>query len=145
MIRAAIVGLGWWGKTIVDSVHGKSDQITFVAANTRTRSKAEDFCRDKKIELRNSLDDILKDRNIDAVVYTTPHSMHEEHVKRAAQAGKHVCMEKPFTLTAASASRITCGRRRSARRAATACVRKRSISSGRRATRASSLRKSGKS
>ena len=103
MIRAAIVGLGWWGKTIVEAVHGKSDRITFVAANTRTRAKAEEFCRDKKIELRDDLDAILKDRNIDAVVYTTPHSKHEEHVKRAAQAGKHVCMEKPFTLTAASA------------------------------------------
>jgi len=103
MVRAAIVGLGWWGKTIVDAVQGKSEHISFVAANTRTRAKAEDFCRERKIELRNDLDDILKDRNIDAVVYTTPHSMHEEHVRRAAQAGKHVCMEKPFTLTAASA------------------------------------------
>ena len=41
MIRAAIIGLGWWGRTIVDSVQGKSDQVTFVAGNTRTRSKAE--------------------------------------------------------------------------------------------------------
>ena len=103
MIRAAIVGLGWWGKTIVEAVQGKSDKITFVAANTRTRAKAEDFCRDKKIDLRDDLDAILNDPNIDAVVYTTPHSQHEEHIKRAAQAGKHVCVEKPFTLTAESA------------------------------------------
>lgn len=103
MIKAAIVGLGWWGKTIVDSVHGKSDQISFVAANTRTRAKAEDFCRDKKIALHDDLDAILKDPAIDAVVYTTPHSQHEEHIKRAAQAGKHVYVEKPFTLTVASA------------------------------------------
>ena len=103
MIRAAIVGLGWWGKTIVESVQGKSDQITFVAANTRTRAKAEDFCREKKIDLRDDLDAILKDPGVDAVVYTTPHSQHEEHIKRAAQAGKHILVEKPFTLTVASA------------------------------------------
>lgn len=103
MIRAAIVGLGWWGKTIVDTVQGKSDRITFVAANTRTRSKAEEFCRDRKIDLRDDLDAILKDPKIDAVVFTTPHSQHEEHIKRAAQAGKHVYVEKPFTLTVASA------------------------------------------
>lgn len=103
MIRAAIVGLGWWGKTIVDAVQGKSDQITFVAANTRTRSKAEEFCRDKKIELRDDLDDVLKNPKVDAVVFTTPHRQHEEHVRRAAQAGKHVYVEKPFTLTVASA------------------------------------------
>lgn len=103
MVRAAIVGLGWWGKTIVDAVQGKTDKITFVAANTRTRAKAEDFCRDRKIDLRDDLDAILSDPKIDAVVYTTPHSQHEEHIRRAAQAGKHVCVEKPFTLTVASA------------------------------------------
>ncbi len=103
MIRAAIVGLGWWGRTLVDSVQGKSDQITFVAGNTRTRAKAEDFCKDRKVELRDDLDAILKDRAIDAVVYTTPHSQHEEHIKRAAQAGKHIYVEKPFTLTVGSA------------------------------------------
>jgi predicted dehydrogenase len=103
MIRAAIVGLGWWGRTIVDAVQGKSQQITFVAGNTRTRAKAEDFCKERKIELRDDLDGILNDRGIDAVVYTTPHSQHEEHVKRAARAGKHIYVEKPFTLTVASA------------------------------------------
>jgi predicted dehydrogenase len=103
MLRAAIVGLGWWGRTIVDAVQGKSDQITFVAGNTRTRAKAEEFCRDRKLDLRDDLDAILKDPAIDAVVYTTPHSQHEEHVKRAAQAGKHIYVEKPFTLTVASA------------------------------------------
>lgn len=103
MIRAAIVGLGWWGRTIVDAVQGKSDQITFVAGNTRTRSKAEEFCRERKIDLRGDLDAILKDPAIDAVVFTTPHRQHEEHVRRAAQAGKHVYVEKPFTLNVASA------------------------------------------
>lgn len=103
MIRAAIIGLGWWGKTITDAVHGKSDKITFTAANTRTRAKAEDFCKERKIDLRDDLDAILNDPEIDAVVYTTPHSQHEEHVKRAAAAGKHVYVEKPFTLDVGSA------------------------------------------
>jgi predicted dehydrogenase len=103
MIRAAIVGLGWWGKTLVEAVHGKSDKIQFVAANTRTRAKAEDFCKERKIDLRDDLDAVLKDAKVDALVYATPHSMHEEHIKRAAAAGKHVYVEKPFALKVASA------------------------------------------
>lgn len=103
MIRAAIVGLGWWGKTIVDTLQGKSERITFVAAHTRTRSTAEDYCRAKSIEFRDDLDDILNDPSIDAIVFATPHSRHEEHVERAARAGKHIFIEKPFTLTLASA------------------------------------------
>lgn len=103
MLRAAIVGLGWWGRTIVDAVQGKSEQITFVAANTRTRAKAEDFCKQREIDLRDDLDAVLNDKGIDAVVFTTPHSQHEEHIKRAALAGKHIYVEKPFTLTVSSA------------------------------------------
>jgi predicted dehydrogenase len=103
MIRAAVVGLGWWGKTIVDTVQGKSDRITIVAAHTRTRSTVEEFCRSKQIEFRDDLDDILRDPNLDAVIFATPHSRHEEHVKRAAQAGKHIFIEKPFTLTVPAA------------------------------------------
>ena len=45
MIRAAIIGLGRWGRSLVTSVQGKSEDIGFVAAYTRTRAKAEDFCR----------------------------------------------------------------------------------------------------
>ena len=37
MINAAIVGLGWWGKTLVESAQG-SDAIRFVAAGTRAVS-----------------------------------------------------------------------------------------------------------
>jgi hypothetical protein len=36
MIRAAIVGMGWWGRTLVESVQGASDRIKFVAGTTRT-------------------------------------------------------------------------------------------------------------
>jgi predicted dehydrogenase len=103
MVRAAIAGLGMWGQKLVDSVQGKSDQITFVAGSTRTRSKAEDFCRDRKIDLRDDLDAILKDPEIDAIVFATPHRQHEEHIKRAAGAGKHVFVEKPFTMDVPSA------------------------------------------
>lgn len=103
MVRAAIVGLGMWGQNLVKSVQGKSDLISFVAGNTRTRSKAEEFCRDQKIDLRDDLDAILTDPEIDAVVYATPHSQHKEHIERAAQAGKQVYVEKPFTLEVASA------------------------------------------
>ena len=40
MVRAAIVGLGRWGRSLVASVQGKSDAIGFVRAHTRTRATA---------------------------------------------------------------------------------------------------------
>ena len=41
------------------------------------------------------------------MLITTPHSAHAEHVVAAAGAGKHVFVDKPFTLTAADARRAT--------------------------------------
>jgi predicted dehydrogenase len=105
MVRAAIVGLGWWGKTLVNAVHGKSADIGFTAAATGTRAKAEDFCREKNIRLLDSYDQVLADPDVDAVVLASPHSLHEDQVKRAAAAGKHVFCEKPFTLTGSAAAR----------------------------------------
>jgi predicted dehydrogenase len=99
MINAAIVGLGWWGKTLVESVHG-SDYMRFVAGATRTVSpEIKTFAETHKLRLVESYEALLKDPNVQAVVLCTPHSMHSQQVIAAAQVGKHVFCEKPFSLT----------------------------------------------
>lgn len=106
MIRAAIVGLGSWGKTLVGSVQGlrnDSDAIRFIAACTRTPASAQAYCSEQGLELTARYEAILADPDIDAVVLATPNSLHEAQIKQAAAAGKHVYVEKPFTLTLASA------------------------------------------
>jgi predicted dehydrogenase len=103
MLRAAIVGLGWWGKNLVTSVQGKTDEIRFTACCTRTPAKAAQFCAEHSIALIDDYDRVLSDPNVDAVVLATPPSAHTEQVQRAAAAGKHIFVEKPFTLTADTA------------------------------------------
>jgi len=103
MLRTAIVGLGSWGKTLVSSVQGKSGDIRFTSGCTRTPAKAETFCREHGIPLAGSYEELLADPAIDAVVLATPNSLHEAQVKQAAAAGKHIFVEKPFTLTSAGA------------------------------------------
>src|SRR5580698_11191237 len=103
MIRAAISGLGRWGRSLVASVAGDNTDIAFVRAYTRTRASAEDFCRDKHIPLADSYEQILRDPDIDAVVLATPHSQHQAQALAAAAARKHIFVEKPITLDLASA------------------------------------------
>jgi predicted dehydrogenase len=105
VIRAAMVGIGRWGRTLVGSVQGKSDKFRFTAGHNRTRANAEGFCAAHGLRLADSLDEILADPEIDAVVFATPHSEHGAQVERTAAAGKHVFMEKPFTLDRRSAAR----------------------------------------
>jgi predicted dehydrogenase len=104
MIRAAIVGLGRWGQNLVNSVR-TSQAIRFTTANTRTQATAASFCADAGLRWVDSLDTILTDRDIDAVVFATPHTQHSEQVIRAAGAGKHVFVEKPFSLSRADAAK----------------------------------------
>lgn len=104
MINAGIVGLGWWGKTLVEAVSGSSDQLRFVAGATRTHSdETKAFTAEHGLDLRSSYDELIDDPKIDAVVLATPHSMHAEQVVAAASKGKHVYCEKPFALTKAEA------------------------------------------
>jgi len=106
MIRAAIVGLGRWGRALVTAVPDKRDDIIFTRAYTRTKASAEAFCRDHRVPLADSYEEILSDPAIDAVVLATPHSVHEAQALAAIAAGKHVFVEKPMTLDLASAHRV---------------------------------------
>jgi predicted dehydrogenase len=100
MIDAAIVGLGWWGKTLVESVQGTSGAIRFVAGASRTVSpELKTFADAQKLRLHESYDAVLADPSVQAVVLATPHSLHAQEVAAAAAAGKHVFCEKPFALT----------------------------------------------
>ena len=102
MLKAAIVGLGWWGKTLVESVQGSSELIRFVAGTSRTLSDdARGFADAQGFRLVGSYEEVLADPGVGAVVLATPHSQHTQQVVAAAGIGKHVFCEKPFALTKA--------------------------------------------
>nr|WP_245404621.1 Gfo/Idh/MocA family oxidoreductase [Ancylobacter gelatini] len=102
-MNTAIIGLGRWGQSLVTSAQGKSDLIRFTCAATGTRAKAEDFASSAGIELKDSFEAVLAEPSVEAVVLATPHLQHAEQIALAAAAGKHIFVEKPFTMTKASA------------------------------------------
>ena len=104
MIDAAIVGLGWWGKTLVEGVQQDSADIRFVAGTTRTMTPdVQAFADAQRFALADSYEALLARKDVQAVVLATPHSQHTAQVVAAAAAGKHVFCEKPFALTKADA------------------------------------------
>jgi len=54
-----------------------------------------------------TLEEILDDDSIELVVINTPNATHYEYTKRALLAGKHVIVEKPFTVTVAEGQELT--------------------------------------
>ncbi len=105
VVNAAIIGLGWWGKNIVNAVQGKSTQLKFVRGVTKEIAETQAFAAQHGIPLCSELADVLADPEIEAVVLATPHSLHADQIVAAARAGKHVFCEKPLSLKRADAER----------------------------------------
>jgi predicted dehydrogenase len=103
MINAAIVGLGRWGKNLVNSVQGKSSKLRFVECVVRTPEPSREFAEQRGLELSTDFDRMLRDDRIQAVVLATPHSLHTQQIVAAAAAGKAVFCEKPLALSTADA------------------------------------------
>ena len=103
MLNAAIVGLGWWGKRLVESVEG-SDAIRFLRGVTFEPEAAREFAAQHRLTIGTGYADVLADPAIEAVVLATPHTTHRAMVEAAAGAGKHIYCEKPFALTKADAA-----------------------------------------
>jgi predicted dehydrogenase len=104
MLNAAIYGLGRWGNRLVESVQGSS-KFRFVKGISREPEKHKQFSQKTGVKVVSSYGRILKDPEIHAVVLATPHSLHVKQIIQAAKAGKHVFVEKPFTLTRKTAEK----------------------------------------
>ncbi len=102
-VRVASVGIGWWSGVLADSVHGKSDLIRVVSCYTRDEAKRAQFAGKYGCRQAKTYDEVLRDPEVEGVLLTTPHTLHADHTIAAAQAGKHVFVEKPFTLLTADA------------------------------------------
>ena len=105
MIRAAIIGLGSWGRNLVRNLEGGDPAIRFTAAATRTPARAEAFAAEHGLRMLPDYAAALADPEVDAVVLATPHTQHTDQIIAAAAAGKHVFTEKPLGVNAAAARR----------------------------------------
>ena len=97
-VRLGLVGLGWWGGELAAAVR-RSGAAELVACHARTAAAREDFAERTGCRAVGSLQEMLAAEDVEGVILATPHSVHADQVCEAAGAGKHVLVEKPFTLT----------------------------------------------
>ena len=98
MLNVAVIGMGWWGKTLVTAI-GNSSKLRVVKGVKRNPATEAEFARKHKFEIISDYSAVLKDPDIQGVVLCTPHTLHTEQMIDAANAGKHVFCEKPLSLT----------------------------------------------
>lgn len=74
----------------------RSKNSEIVAIASKTREKAERFNIEK---IYATYEELLEDANVEVVYIPLPNALHKEWIIKAAQAGKHVIVEKPAVLT----------------------------------------------
>ena len=105
MLRAAVVGLGWWGKELISRLEG-SDRITVTHGVDVNLDAVTELPEANGLTLTDSFKNVLANDNIDAVILATPHGLHEEQVLAAAAAHKQIFCEKPLALEGEAAERM---------------------------------------
>lgn len=96
MLELAVVGMGGWGKRLVESVQGKSDRVRFRSAVVARPEKSKEFAQKHGLALGNDYASVLADPNIAGVVCSGPADLHAEHAIAGLKAGKHALVIKPM-------------------------------------------------
>src|SRR3974377_1428311 len=96
-LNVAVVGLGWWGKVIVEAL--KDSPKIRVAKTIDPLPAVGDWAEQQGLDFTTDYDAVLADPNVGGVVLCTPHSIHAKQAQAAAKAKKHVFCEKPLALT----------------------------------------------
>jgi predicted dehydrogenase len=99
-LRVAVLGMGWWSDVLADAIK-RSDKIEIAACFTRSGDKCAAFAEKYGCQPAQSYDELLRDPAIQAIINTTPNGVHLETTRAAAQAGKHVFLDKPIANTVA--------------------------------------------
>ena len=103
-VRLASIGLGWWGNTLAEAV-GRTGTAEVVSCFARGADARKAFAEKIGCRQAESLEAVLKDPEVQGIIAATPHSHHPEIISQAASAGKHIFVEKPFTLSLAEAKK----------------------------------------
>ncbi len=94
-VRVAALGMGWWSDVLADAIQ-RTPALEIVACYTRSDEKRNAFADKYGCRAAPSHADMLADESIEAIVNTTPNHVHLETTREAAEAGKHVFLDKPI-------------------------------------------------
>lgn len=105
-LKVACLGMGWWSDVLADAIV-RSGKLEIAACYSRSEEKRAKFAAKYLCQPAPSYESILADRSIEAIINTTPNNVHLATTRAAAQAGKHVFLDKPIANTVADGRAIT--------------------------------------
>ena len=103
-IKTALCSFGMSGLVFHSPFLSINPGFNFYAVWERTKNEAEK--KFPNVITYRTLDEMLSDELVELVIVNTPNYTHFEYAKKALHAGKHVIVEKPFTVTVKEAKEL---------------------------------------
>jgi len=104
--RIGVIGAGFWAVQNYLPVFRDHPGVDLVGIVRKTTDGLAEFRQEFGLEVATTSVGELLAAGLDGVVVTSPHSLHREHAVAALDAGAHVIVEKPMTVTFADARLI---------------------------------------
>src|SRR5438067_12417340 len=101
--RIALIGLGMAVTPHAKSLTDLHDRVEVAHAFSPSAARRQAFAKHFAFPLGDRLETILDDDSVDAVAILTPPNTHLDLVRRCAEAGKHILLEKPLEIATARA------------------------------------------
>lgn len=101
-VNVAVIGIGRWGKNLLDTLKRQGVDVPFCFSNGNAENIRWLEEKHPNTKMARSFKEILKNKEITAVVIATPIDTHYLLAKQALDAGKHVFLEKPGTQSVKS-------------------------------------------
>jgi predicted dehydrogenase len=106
-IRIGVIGAGWWATAGYLPLLATDARVEIAAVNRLGATELERVQREFGASAAfEDYREMLASVELDAVLVTSPHTLHYEHAAAALRRGAHVLVEKPMTTTAADARKL---------------------------------------
>ncbi len=105
-VNIGVIGYGYWGPNIVRNFNNIEGGKVLSVCDLQQDALKKVRRVYPSIEVTSDCNDIISSKDIDAVAVITPVSTHYELAKKALLNGKHIFVEKPFTVTVAQATEL---------------------------------------
>ena len=106
VLRVGVVGYGYWGPNVVRNFQNQEHSRVSMVCDRRPEALEKAARAHPEIDIVDDLTSVIRSPHIDVVAVVTPVWTHFELAKAALNNGKHVFVEKPFTLNSSQAEEL---------------------------------------
>jgi len=105
-VRIGVAGLGYWGPNLARNFNSLEGAELVWCCDSSEDARARAAAQFAAARVTASLEDLLRDDELDAIALATPVATHAELAERVLRAGKHCFVEKPLAQSVADGERV---------------------------------------